>query len=101
MIVEESLEANDENKVHRVYEFQDNELVEFQYFPSLVFTYSRHYIGKIDYTTKEISVSSYFSCCEYDTEFYRLDENSTNKFVLYKTEKINLNKPIITKYYKE
>ncbi|RKS14339.1 MULTISPECIES: hypothetical protein [unclassified Flavobacterium] len=101
LIVEESLEANDKNKVHRVYEFQDNELVEFQYFPSLVFTYSRNYIGKIDYSKKEISVSSYYSCCEYDIDFYRLDGNTTNKFILYKKEKINLNKPIITKYYKE
>lgn len=101
LLVEESLEADDENKVQHVFEFQENKLVEFQYFPFLVFTYGRNYIGKIDYTKKEISVSSYYSCCEYDTDFYRLDGNSTNKFVLYKTEKINLNNPIITKYYKE
>ena len=101
LLVEESLEADDENKVHRVFEFQENKLVEFQYFPSLVFTYGRNYIGKIDYSEKEITVSSYYSCCEYDTDFYRLDGNSKNKFVLYKTEKFNLNNPIITKYYKE
>jgi hypothetical protein len=101
LLVEESLEAEDDYKDQRVFEFQDHKLVEFQYFPSLVFTYSRNYVGKIDYTKKEISVSSYYSCCEYDADFYRLDKNFKNKFVLYKTEKNNLNKPIITKYYKE
>lgn len=101
LLVEASLEADDGYKVHRVFEFQRNKLVEFQYFPSFVFTYSRNYVGKIDYTKKEISVSSYYSCCEYDTDFYRLDKNFKNKFVLYKTEKINLDTPIITKYYKE
>lgn len=101
LLVEESLEADDGNNCHRVFEFQNNKLVEFEYFPSLVFTYGRNYIGKINYNKKEISVSSYYSCCEYDTDFYRLNGNSKNKFVLYKAEKINLNNPIITKYYKE
>jgi hypothetical protein len=101
LLVEESLEAVDEYKVFRVFEFQNDKLVEFQYFPPLVFAYSSNYVGKIDYAKKETSVSSYYSCCEYDTDFYRLDRNFKNKFVLYKTEKINWNKPIITNYYKE
>lgn len=101
LVVPESLQVNYHNKFHRVFEFQNDKLAEFEYFPSLVFTYSRNYIGKINYQKKEISVSSFYSCCEYDTDFYRLDRNSTNNFVLYKTEKIYLHKPTITKYYKE
>lgn len=101
LIVPESLAVNDYNKFHRVFEFQKDKLAEFEYFPSLVFTYSRNYIGKINYHKKEISVSSFYSCCEYDTDFYQLEGDSKNKFVLYKTEKIYLNKPTITKYYKE
>lgn len=101
LLLEVSLEADDREKVQRVFEFRDNKLVEFQYFPSNVFRYDRNYIGKIDYTKKEISVSSYYSCCEYDADFYRLDKKLKNKFVLYKTEKINFDKPIITKYYNE
>jgi hypothetical protein len=58
LLVEESLEADDEYNVQRVFEFQDKKLVEFQYFPSLVFTYSRNYVGKIDYTKSVCSVSS-------------------------------------------
>lgn len=99
LIVPEHLEGDDGNKFHRVFEFQTNKLVEFKYFPSHVFTYSRNYIGKINYQKKEISVRSYYSCCEYDAVFYRLDSHSKNKFVPYKTEKINLNKPTIIKLY--
>lgn len=101
LVVLESLEVDDGNKFHRVFEFQNNKLAEFEYFPSPVFTYSRNYVGKINYHKKEISVSSFYSCCEYDADFYRLDGNSKNKFVLYKTEKFYLNKPTITKYYKQ
>lgn len=99
VLVEESLETDYEYKIQRVFEFQDTQLLEFNYFPSNVFTYSRNFIGRIDYQKKEISVSRYYSCCEYDVDFYRLDKNIKNEFQLYKTETINFDKPIITKYY--
>lgn len=99
VLLEGSIEVDDIYKFQRVFEFQDNKLVEFQYFPSRVFRYDRNYIGKIDYAKKEISVSQYYSCCEYDADFYRLDSNSENEFVLYKTEKNNFDDPIITIYY--
>lgn len=99
VLVEESLETDYENKIQRVFEFQITQLVEFNYFPSNVFAYSRNFIGRIDYQKKEISVSRYYSCCEYDTDFYRLGKNIKNEFQLYKTETINFEKPIITKYY--
>ena len=99
VLVEESLETDYEYKIQRVFEFQDTQLVEFNYFPSNVFTYSRNFIGRIDYQKKEISGSRYYSCCEYDADFYRLDKNIKNEFQLYKTERINFDKPIIIKYY--
>ncbi len=101
VLLEGSMEMDDIYKFQRVFEFQDNKLVEFQYFPPRVFRYDRNYIGKIDYAKKEISVSQYYSCCEYDENFYRLDSNLENEFVLYKTERNNFEDPIITIYYKE
>lgn len=101
VLLEGSMEMDNIYKFQRVFEFQDNKLVEFQYFPPRVFRYDRNYIGKIDYAKKEISVSQYYSCCEYDENFYRLGSNLENEFVLYKTEKNNFENPIITIYYKE
>jgi hypothetical protein len=101
LLVEEDLKVIGTHKTWRVFEFKDGKLVEFLYFPPDVFACDRDRVGSIDYVKKEIRVNRLRSCCGYETDFYRLGKNSKNKFILYKTETIKQDKPIITKYYKE
>ena len=69
--------------VYRVFEFQNNELVELKDFPSICLHEGK---GNIDYEKKEITTKDYFSCCTYMEDFYKYDKNSKKQFVYFKTE---------------
>ena len=47
-------------------------------------------LGKVDFDNqnKEITIKDYYSCCEWDSYHYKLDEN--NDFFQYKTENHNV-----------
>lgn len=70
--------------VYRVFEFQNNELIELKDFPSICLYEGK---GNIDYEKKEITTKDYYSCCTYIEDFYKYDKNSKNQFVHFKSEK--------------
>jgi hypothetical protein len=68
--------------VYRVFEFQNNELIELKDFPSISLHEGK---GNIDYEKKEITTKDYYSCCEYDEDFYKYEKNSKEQFVYFKS----------------
>ena len=81
IITETGLEEYN-SPVYRVFEFQNNELIELKDFPSISLHEGK---GNIDYEKKEITTKDYYSCCEYEEDFYKYEKNNKEQFVYFKT----------------
>lgn len=78
LIITETGLLDYDRALFKVYEFQNDKLIELKNFPRTSLL-----AGNIDYDKKEVTAIDYYNCCEYDEDFYRYENK--NQFIYYKT----------------
>lgn len=79
-------ETFEKSNTYNIFEIKEHGIERIDYFPTQALERS----GEIDKNKKEVSVTNYLNCCSYITYVYKFNNNSKEKFVIYKEEEVHI-----------